>query len=293
MSMLAGVVGGARKLDPFGEGAEGEETGWCKFVPRGLKIVLAADVVCALVLGGSLFDDCDWPLKTWLAGGILLGYPVSYLVQKVASTRPAFMYYRLMVKRLRGNGQPGDFQLEGVVLYDQFSVPLDRAQGAERKDGAVWHMTADRSGPQLVTGYHLITHSTAAAKYDPVSWTLEGSSDGVEWRVLDEAVDQEIPQARNAATVIMDDLSHLEDATSAFRSAFLLDVAANGLAFAWLVAGTAWVSAGTDTCVDSAPLLWCSSYLLVVIVWSFLGTVTIGLIVSAVAMVLLGARPPG
>ena len=68
------------------------------------------------------------------------------------------------------------------------------------------------------------------------------------------------------------------------------------------LAGTSWVSAGTEACVDSAPYLWYWSYFLVVVMWSSLGTVTIGLIaprahfvalppqVCAVAMIMVGSK---
>jgi len=311
LSMMAAGAGGAatspggeggsslRKavasLDPFGENPDSEETGWCKFVPRGLKIALASDIISALVLAGSYFDSCDWPLKAWLFGGIFLGYPVSSTVHKVASRRPAFKFFRLRVKKIRGSGLPPElFKLEGLVLYDQFNHPIPRADASEVKDDeeAFWEVSLNNRGdPELITGYHLITHQTANIKYDPISWQLEASADRERWRIIHVIENKGLPSARGAETPTFDDLRHLEDATSAFRSAFLTEVFANAMSFAWLVAGTAWVSAGTDTCVDSAPFLWFFSYITVVIVWSFIGTITVGLIVSAVAMVLLGSRP--
>lgn len=52
------------------------------------------------------------------------------------------------------------------------------------------------------------------------------------------------------------------------------------------------MSAGTEACVDSAPHLWYWSYFLVVVMWSSLGTVTIGLIACAVAMIMVGSKSP-
>mmetsp|Transcript_90911 Transcript_90911/g.294182 ORF Transcript_90911/g.294182 Transcript_90911/m.294182 type:complete len:403 (-) Transcript_90911:76-1284(-) len=284
----------AKRLDPFEDGREEREppSGWGKYVPRGLKMFVASDLFSFLVLTQSIGDTCDWPLKTWLVGGILLGYPVSRLVHSVASARPSFQFYRLVVRGLRDGGPPGDAKLDGLVLFDQFSLPIERAYVEERQEGMYWFATLKRDGAELVTGYQLVTHRTAAPGLDPVSWTLEGSADGVDWQSIDECEGQPVPRERGAATALFEDLLHLEDATSAFRGAFLLEVAANAAALAWLVAGTAWVSSGTETCVDSAPLLWYSCYLIVVTAWSFLGTMTIGLIVSAVAMIVLGVRSP-
>merc|ERR1712217_185052 len=125
---------------------------------------------------------------------------------------------------------------------------------------------------------------------DPVAWVLEGSFDGVDWVVVDERDGVEMPRGRGVATELFEDMPHLDDATSAFRCGFLVEVMANIASFAWLVAGTAWVSLGTETCVDSAPYLWYPSYIIVVITWSFIGTMVVGIIVSAVSMVALGAK---
>ena len=88
----------------------------------------------------------------------------------------------------------------------------------------------------------------------------------------------------------LEELLHLPDAQATFRQGFLAEVAACAGSFAWLLlgqpmvlkgscgAGTSWVSKGTEACVDSAPYLWYWSYFLVVVMWSSLGTVTIGLI---------------
>merc|ERR1712187_252625 len=147
-------------------------------------------------------------------------------------------------------------------------------------DGAEWRLKI-MDQRELVTAYQLITDLAAQPACDPANWKLEGSLDGLDWVLIDESVGQLVPRERGAPTTIFEDLLHLEEATASFRSAFLAEVAANSGAFAWLVAGTVWVSAGTETCVDSAPWLWYSCYLIVVIVWSFMGTITIGLIVSA------------
>ncbi|CAE8618854.1 unnamed protein product [Polarella glacialis] len=84
--------------------------------------------------------------------------------------------------------------------------------------------------------------------------------------------------------------TNFEEPTAAFCAAFLVELAANAAALGWLVAGSSWVSAGTDAYVDSAPFLWYSCYLMVVFIWSLLGTMTTGLIASAVATVLPGSK---
>lgn len=83
-------------------------------------------------------------------------------------------------------------------------------------------------------------------------------------------------------------LETLDSAVGAFRVGFLCELLANAASFAWLVAGTIWISSSTDTCVDSAPLLWYSCYLMVLATWSFFGSATILLIMGAVASALGG-----
>eukprot|EP00932_Pfiesteria_piscicida_P016807 SRR837773.3715.p1 GENE.SRR837773.3715~~SRR837773.3715.p1 ORF type:complete len:200 (-),score=51.47 SRR837773.3715:41-574(-) len=171
--------------------------------------------------------------------------------------------------------------------------PVDRIQNMQEwQDGDSWRATI-KSGPTLIKAYQVVTSTRGDPALDPVEWTLEGSIDGVDWTVLDESPDVDVPRERGAATQIMDELAHQQAANMAFRSAFLVEVLSNVLAFAWLLLGTYWVGLGSVDCVDSAPLLYYPSFFLVVIVWSFLGTMTIALVMSAVAMVAMGSRPSG
>lgn len=310
VSMLAGigVVGGTvaetvRKkvtcnLDPFSDEEPEEPSGWTRVVPMGLRLFAAADL-----LGGALALQtwgmpCDVPLRPWLLGGILLGFPLSRVVQLVAEQRPRYKLYRLTVLRTRGGGDPETFRLGGLQLFDQLQQPISRVPEEVEEGplggGSFWQVSL-RKEPLLPTSYQLLTHGSADPAQDPAAWTLEGSLDGMTWELLhqvDEEGHEEVPRIRSALTRAFEDLLHLEKATTSFRLAFLLEIVCNVASFAWLVAGTAWVGAGTETCVDSAPLLWYPCFLLVVGVWSFLGTATIGLIVSAVAMLVLGVRAP-
>lgn len=282
------------KLDPFGDGKEEREppTSWCKSVPRGLRCFLAADIFSGLVVLSSLFSPCDVPLKSWLLGGILLGFPVSEIVNRVAKKRPAFQWYRLIAKQLRDGSDVKNMKVEGLLLFDQFNLPIHKSETEERPENKHWFCSLKFDRVELITGYQVVTASRGDVGKDPVSWVLEGSFDGVDWIMIDERERVDMPRERGAPTAVFEDMAHLDDSTSAFRSSFLLEVAGNAAAFAWLVAGTSWVSLGTETCVDSAPFLWYPSYLIVVLIWSVLGTITIGLIVSAVAMIVLGVKSP-
>jgi hypothetical protein len=306
MSMLAGAgtVAGAlltvtRKqaalLDPFGSGHEEqrEETGWCRVIPRCLRFALASDLWGLFILASSLHLPCDVPLRTWIVGGMLLGFPVDALVQRVAKNRPSFSTYRLTITELRaGSGSnPNDFKLDSIVLYNQFGVAIHGSRLRKRLEDNMLFVDITDS-EEMVVGYQLVTHRTSNPATDPSSWVLEGSKDGRSWQLMDECSGEELPRARETATVLYEDLLHVGDSVSAFRSAFLCEVFATAVSFGWLVAGTSWVSMGTESCVDSAPFLWYSSYFTVVTVWSFLGTITILLIISAVAMVALGSKPP-
>jgi len=111
------------------------------------------------------------------------------------------------------------------------------------------------------------------------------------WRLIDERTEEDIdvPLTRETPTELIVDLTSINEDAS-FRQAFLAELIATGTALAWLTIGSAWIATSSETCVDSAPELWYYCFLLVVATWSCLGTVTIGLIVSAVAMILLGVK---
>lgn len=305
LSMLAGVsgvLGGVAQsvgrksslLDPFGEDDDAEERGSDRYtwVPRGLRFFGLNDLLSGLVLASSWGSACDVPLRAWLVGGMLLGFPVSRLIHAAAQQqRPTYSMYRLSVSGLRGDGAPEGFRIEGVQLCDQFGQAIE---GVQSDRDACHHRLVLSNGAAHISEYKVITHRTADPVFDPVCWTLEGSNDGIDWKVLDEINGAEVPLQRGAPTAVFDDLLYQGSPTQSFRVAFLTEVLATAASFAWLVAGTAWVGMGSETCVDSAPLLWWPSFVIVAANWSLLGTVSVGIILSAVAMVVLGAKsaPP-
>ena len=61
-----------------------KETGFFRIVPRSLNLFAAADLLSLFVILSTRHMDCDVPLSTWLAGGIIAGFPVSYIVHSVA-----------------------------------------------------------------------------------------------------------------------------------------------------------------------------------------------------------------
>jgi len=279
------------KLDPFGDGREEPDAqGWSKMVPRGLRWFLAADIFSGFVVACSLFSPCDVPLKSWLLGGILLGFPVSELVNKVAKKRPAFQWYRLIATQLRDGSDVKTMKLGGILFLDQFQNPVHKSETEERQENKHWFTSFKFDRVELVTGYQVVTAERGDSGNGPVSWVLEGSFDGVDWVVIDERTNFDVPRQRGQPTIIIDDMAHLDEASTAFRSAFIIELVGCAASFAWLVAGTSWVSAGTETCVDSAPFLWYPSYLIVVLLWSMIGTIAVGLIVSAVATIVIGSK---
>lgn len=277
--------------DPFSDETEfPEETGWCLVVPRVLRFSYWTDIISLATAAHGAFYYCDVPLRTWLLGTVLLGFPVSDLINRlILKDSPRFRNIRLTVTKLRGGGDPTRFKIDSLVLFNRFGQPIHRSLVDERYEANYWFVQT-RDMPEPITGYQIITHRIQGPESDPCSWIVEGSADGENWEVIDECDDETLPRGRERPSQRYEDLLHIPDSVAAFRQGFVAEFAANALSFAWLVLGTSWVSAGTEACVDSAPILWYWSYFLVVIVWSFLGTITIGLIVSAVAMVVLGAK---
>mmetsp|Transcript_58109 Transcript_58109/g.123403 ORF Transcript_58109/g.123403 Transcript_58109/m.123403 type:complete len:483 (+) Transcript_58109:57-1505(+) len=293
------MMGDARKkwegfkfsdIDPFHDDESEERSGWVKNVPRVLRGLAISDFFSLALVYLTRNLECNVPLRAWLLSGVLLGFPTSWAVHKIAKTGPMMKWFRVTVHRLRGGGDPTSFKVEGITLFDHLMRPVDRIeQQEEYQEDNTWRANF-KGDPALVKAYQLITSSNGDPQLDPVAWTLEGSIDGVDWVVMDEAEGVDVPRARGAATALFDELEHQQFANVAFRSAFLAEVFSTLLSFAWLVMGTAWVGMGSVDCVDSAPWLFYPSYLLVVVIWSFLGTVTIALILSAVAVVVMGSR---
>merc|ERR1712050_638305 len=111
----------------------------------------------------------------------------------------------------------------------------------------------------MISCYRVVTSSQGVDK-DPVTWELLATNrkEGDMWRVINEVDESStgyIPQQRNTGSPYYSDLTSVNEDGS-FRQAFLLEVFANAASFAWLVAGSAWISQGSETCVDSAPVLW-------------------------------------
>lgn len=182
---------------------------------------------------------------------------------------------------------PDQFDLADMEFYDEFGRVIYIAPGDQYKEGNNWMV--QMIYPTMISSYRVVTSASSPPASDPVSWQLLVSNNKRTWRLIDENYDPEVPTERHAGTDLFTDLLSLDEDAS-FRQAFLAEVLANAAAFAWLVAGSAWIASGSETCVDSAPQLWYYCFILAVITWSGLGTVTIGLIISAVAMILLGVK---
>eukprot|EP00403_Amphidinium_massartii_P009483 CAMPEP_0178417776 /NCGR_PEP_ID=MMETSP0689_2-20121128/24744_1 /TAXON_ID=160604 /ORGANISM="Amphidinium massartii, Strain CS-259" /LENGTH=371 /DNA_ID=CAMNT_0020039143 /DNA_START=197 /DNA_END=1308 /DNA_ORIENTATION=- len=265
------------------------EKGWCKYVPRGLTFFATVDAVGALILAATRNNICDFPLRHWIVGGMLLGFPASYLVHRVAAAKPAYSIYRFTALQLRGGGDPDEMLIDGLALFRLGNLPIESPMTQQpdgNSGGKSFLVTLDSA--EVIASYQVISSNGDVAK-DPVAWKLEGSNDGLHWEPVDAAEEPDFPRARRQASALLEDLLHLENDNS-FRKAFWLEVGMTAAAFGWLMAGTSWVSASSEACIDSAPLLWVPSFVNIVFSWSALGTMTVGLIVSAVAMVAIGAK---
>jgi len=202
--------------------------------------------------------------------------------------QPRYRHYRLGVDLLRGGQSPDNLQLGSLTLYDHLSMPIHQSVEVEQyQDGRYWYVTI-KNGPVLITQYRLITHPTSAPSLDPSKWVLEGSVDGIEWKKLHAfRAMVEIPMRRSQSSPSFEDMEdHTAAIVFAHRVGFLLELAANAASLAWLAVGTSWVGASSDVCVDTAPLLWHSSFIVLLVVWSFLGTVTLSTVLCAVVSLL-------
>jgi len=286
--MMAGWIFAARQTYK-GDGErlkEDQPKGWGKFIPRALGFFSVVDLCSAFVVYATRNYVCDTPLRTWLLGGILLGGPMDLVIKGISwLLKPRYKYYKFVINSCKNDTNTA-FDLRETVFYDEFEreleTPFQTRQGNE--------LLLEFSYPVMISGYKIITSNTDA-KSDPSNWTLEGSNSKRNWRMVDIVTDGKLPSARGATSELFSDLDTLSEDAS-FRQAFLCELIATGTALAWLTLGSAWVAASSETCVDSAPELWYYSFLMAVLTWSCIGTVTIGLIVSAVAMIVLGVKAP-
>lgn len=70
--------------DDAGTDSNGNETsGLLRWVPRSMKVLGVIDVVFAGVVVHSIGDPSLVPLQRYAIGGLILGFPVSYLIDKV------------------------------------------------------------------------------------------------------------------------------------------------------------------------------------------------------------------
>jgi hypothetical protein len=276
------------KGDKNEETAEDPGEGWSKVIPRALALYGVVDICSALVLILTRNYVCDTPLRTWLVGSIMLGSPTSLLIKGIGwFLKPRYKFYKLRVQNCRKTGEQ-DFAIEEVQMYDEFGREIHGAGASQQKLGNVQDIQC--TYPRCIGSYRILS-GYVSSDNDPVSWQLVGSNNGTRWRLIDEVEDGQVPLARRAPSPMLTELvSMMEDAS--FRQAFLAELIASGGSLAWLTLGSGWIAMSSESCVDSAPELWYYCFMMAVTTWSCLGTVTIGLIVSAVAMIALGVKTP-
>lgn len=284
-----------QSADQSGDGAYDpnyEPTGWTKFIPRALIAFTLFDALNVLVAVSTRHYICDIPLRAWLGLSVLFGLPADGVI-KVFSwfMKPRYKIYRLTVNRCRDDMiMPESFEMEDLTLVGEDGTNyIEEIEWTPSKEDNVYTVTFGI--PVMVVGYQINTSMRAPPSNDPVDWTLECSNTGFTWELVDQVEGAPIPRQRNSASQFFDALLTVEE-NAAFRQAYVMEVIFSAGAFVWLVLGTSWVAKASDSCVDSAPPLWLYCYCLVVLTWSFMGTVTTGLIVSAVAMIILGVKAP-
>lgn len=270
---------------------EGEDEPPRPFYSKAFITFVCADAVKIAIALQSSTLLCDAPLKLWLLGGVFLGFPVTWLIHRFKSQQPRFRYYRLKVLEIRNRADPRSFRMEGLRLYGRSSKEynMNRVNQEHVINGCChWRVTFDQ--PSLVTAYRLVTAQSAPRDLDPTRWTLEASTDGANWKLIDGPDnDLVVPSERGKPTSKLGDLLHLTEAP-VFRFAFVLEVLADLGALSWLMAGTSWVIAGSETCINSAPLLWWSSFFMVSVAWALVGTGTVFIIVGAVVTVIASTK---
>lgn len=74
------------KAEANEDGEHEEKSGFPYYVPIGMTLLAAADIYMGGVLLHSIPFIIDVPLKKWIVGGLLLSYPASMLVDRVAKT---------------------------------------------------------------------------------------------------------------------------------------------------------------------------------------------------------------
>jgi hypothetical protein len=285
-----------RKIDFTEFGQDDPElplTGWTRLAPRFLRFNLIFDLIAIVTLLISQNSICDQPLRLWLLGGLFLGLPTTWLTDQIVKLGPRYTHYRLRTTMLR-NGKSDkeslrQARIEGLKVYDNIGAEMDEADFVYRYQDGHFMLDMER-GRTMVTAYRVVTDRSADRSLDPISWVFEGSYNGIDWEVLDEQNNVNLPTARGAVGDHMDDMMHLNDSHTVFRLAWYAEVAATVASFVWLVWGTAKVNAGVVECIDGAPELYYPCWLLVVLTWSMLTTGSLLIIVSAVATVISGAR---
>lgn len=262
-----------------------------KCVLRGLMLMLASDVVLSGVLKWNWRLPCDAPLHEWLAGCILLGFPASALSYVLVEGRPVYKYYRL-------TPQAGSIEsitgLQFCGLDSDFDLEINDQRKGEHitEMGQTPHLLVTMAEQVAASSYRLQV-ARGDSVQPPRGWILEGSNNRLRWEVLHEV------DSKNAWFLFQnlchdlhggwetDDLTGLGQ--SAFHRAFKAELLATAAALTWLATGTHWVSMA-ETCIDTAPGLWWTSFLSVVTAWSALGSGSMSLILRSIMMVMPAAK---
>lgn len=269
------------------EDEQGEDQGPQPFqvvmLTKGFRYLVSMDVLTTLVLLQSWGQECDLPLRSWLAGGIAMGVPLSMLVDLVVHlARPAHQVFRIRVTLLRGGDPVESAQIGGVELTDHKGYTFDsHIDTSDTMESGVYTVFL-HEGPICLKSYKIVTAKASVPALDPLSWVLEAySEENDTWEIIDQRENLPLPMARRESGPECTNLLHDLNATAAFRMGVLTEVFNHFCAMSWLLAGTRMV-ATEASCYHTAPWLWYYVDGNILFTWSALGVGTLVMLFGAI-----------
>eukprot|EP00397_Hematodinium_sp_SG-2012_P042301 GEMP01046760.1.p1 GENE.GEMP01046760.1~~GEMP01046760.1.p1 ORF type:complete len:337 (+),score=85.67 GEMP01046760.1:224-1234(+) len=248
-------------------------------VPTAMKILAVADTLVAAAVFKDWMPFCQKPLRNWLLGSLLLGAPMTYLIDRLGVPRCQYKKYRLVATALRHDENIDIKKLSLFLGLRQHGCDLEASEYEEQKQGEStpsWEITLKESTP--VNEYFFVLKGQPGN--DPFEWRLEGSHDGATWVALHKVKMKALPKERNYRTP-----NFKIPRSDAFRQAFAAELLAGLLSVGWLFVGTVWIM-HADYCVDSSPFVWWASYLTITGTWSAISTAAVCMIVASVVSLL-------
>jgi len=271
-----------------GEEREELENEKATCVSRGLMLMLASDILLAAVIKWNWRLPCDMPLLQWLGGCLALGFPASALSYGLVEGRSVYKYYRLTPQSGLSLGDISGVQFNGLDTEIDLAITNQHEGEHITAIGPTPHWLVSMADQVAVCRYRLQV-GRGDRPLPPNGWILEASNNRVNWEVLHEVDSKNAWCLFQNLSQTMPGIWETDDLTGlgqdAFHRAFKVELLATAAAFVWLATGTHWVGMA-ETCIDTAPGLWWTSFLSVVSAWSVLGTGSMSLILRSIMVVL-------